>query len=67
MNDTPPEIAELVRQKLMAKTGAERFAMGVRMFDAARAIVLASRPADLTQQEQKRWLYERLYGLPAPF
>jgi hypothetical protein len=67
MNDTPPEIAEMVRQKLMARSGAERFAMGVRMFDAARAVVLASLPADLTPQEQKQRLFERLYGHPAPF
>ncbi len=67
MNDTPPEIAELVRQKLMARTGAERFVMGVRMFDAARAVVLASLPADLAPLERKRRLFERVYGQPAPF
>ena len=67
MNDTPPEIAELVRQKLMARSGAERFTMGVRMFDAARTVVLASLPANLAPLEQKRRLYERLYGQPAPF
>lgn len=67
MNDTPPEIAELVRQKVMARTGAERFLMGVRMFDAARAVVLASLPADLAPLERKRRLFERVYGQPAPF
>ena len=67
MNDTPPEIAELVRQKLMARTGAERFLMGVRMFDAARAVVLASLPADLDLLEHRRRLFERVYGKPAPF
>ena len=36
MNDTPPEIARLVRQKLMARSASERFVMGARMFDAAR-------------------------------
>jgi hypothetical protein len=67
MNDTSPEIAELVRQKLMAKSGAERFVMGVRMFDAARAVVLASLPPQLPAMELKRRLFERLYGQPAPF
>jgi hypothetical protein len=33
MNDTPPEIVALVRQKLLARSGAERLLMGVRMFD----------------------------------
>jgi hypothetical protein len=67
MNDTSPEIAELVRQKLMARSGAERFVMGVRMFDAARAVALASLPPKLPASELKRRLFERLYGHPAPF
>jgi hypothetical protein len=67
MNDTPPEIAELVRERLMARTGSERFVMGTRMFDAARTVVLASFPPDLSPAELKRRLFERLYGQPAPF
>ena len=67
MNDTPPEIAELVRQKLMARSGSERFVMGTRMFDAARAVVLASLPGGLAPDEFKRQLFQRLYDLPAPF
>jgi hypothetical protein len=67
MTDTPPEIAELVRQKLMAHSAEERFLMGVRMFDAARALVLASLPAGLSPEETKRQLFHRLYGQPAPF
>lgn len=67
MNDTSPEIAELVRQKLMARSGAERFLMGVRMFDAARSMALASLPPKLSALELKRRLFERLYDQPAPF
>jgi hypothetical protein len=67
MTDTPPEIAELVRQKLMARSAEERFLMGTRMFDAARAMVLASFPAELSPEELKRRLYQRIYGQPAPF
>ena len=52
MTDTPPEIAEMVRARLMALSGAERFRMGVQMFDAARRMVLASLPADLTETER---------------
>ena len=48
MTDTLPEIAELVRQKLMARSAEERFLMGVRMFDAARTMALASLPAGLS-------------------
>jgi hypothetical protein len=67
MTDTPPEIAELVRQKLMARSGEERFLMGVRSFDAARAMALASLPAGLSPEELKRQLYQRIYGEPLPF
>ena len=66
MSDTPPEIAEMIRARLMALSGAERFRMGVQMFDAARRMVLASLPADLTETERKRRLFERLYGMPLP-
>jgi hypothetical protein len=67
MNDTSPEIAEIVRQKLMARSGSERFVMGTRMFDAARTVLLASLPPKLPPPELKRQLFERLYGQPAPF
>lgn len=68
MSDTPPEIAEMVRTRLMALSGAERFVMGVRMFEAARRMALASFPAELPVLEQKRLLFERFYGelLPLP-
>ena len=67
MTDTSPEIAELVRQKLMARSGSERFVMGVQMFEAARAVVLASLPSPLAPEELRRQLFQRLYGEPAPF
>ncbi|MGZ5004715.1 MAG: hypothetical protein ACXWG7_04040 [Chthoniobacterales bacterium] len=67
MNDTAPEIAELVRTRIMALSGAERFLMGARMFEAARAVVLASLPKGLSQSDRKRQLYKRLYGEELPF
>lgn len=67
MTDTSPEIAEIVRQKLMTRSGAERFIMGAKMFEAARALVLASLPGGLSPDELKRQLFQRLYGQPAPF
>ena len=66
MTDTPPEIAEMVRARLMALSGAERFRMGAEMFEAARRMVLASLPADLTETERKRRLFERIYGEALP-
>jgi hypothetical protein len=62
MNDTPRVIAEIVRRKLLARSGAERVLMGSRMFDAARAMVLASFPSGLSEIEIKGRLCDRLYG-----
>ena len=67
MNDTPPEVAKIVRQKLMARSPEERFAMGSAMFDAAREMVLASLPRNLPPLELRRRVFERVYGEPAPF
>lgn len=62
MNDTSPEIARMVREKLMALSGEERLMMGVRASQAAREIMLASFPPGLSEIEIKRRLCERLYG-----
>lgn len=62
MNDTSREMAEIVRGKMLARSGAERVLMGSRMFDAARAMVLASFPSGLSEIEIKGRLCERFYG-----
>jgi hypothetical protein len=66
MNDTTTEIAELVRNRLMALSGAERLEMGCRSFDAARAMMIASFPTGLSEREYKRLLFQRTYGEPPP-
>ena len=62
VNDTSPDIDKLVRERLMALSGAERFRIGSEMFDAARRMVLASLPAELSEIERRRALFERIYG-----
>jgi len=62
MNDTSLEIEEKFHEMMMARSGAERVVMGASMFDAARAIVLASLPKDLPADELRRRLFERIYG-----
>ena len=61
MNDTTPEIAAIVRERLLARSGAERVVMGSQMFDVARTMILASFPPGLSEIETKRRLCERLY------
>jgi hypothetical protein len=67
MNDTAPEITEEVEARLMRLTGSTRFAMGAQMFEATRAVIIASFPKDLPAKEFKRRLYERIYGEALPF
>ena len=62
MNDTDPAIAEVIRQRMLERSGAERIMMASGMFEAAKAMVLASFPAGLTEIEIKARLCERLYG-----
>ncbi len=62
VTDTPPEIERMVREKIMARSGEERFIMGAQMFDSAREIVKASLPRDLSETERRRLLFKRIYG-----
>lgn len=57
MDDTPQEIADLVRDRLLAGSGEERVLMGSRMFDAARDIALASFPSPASERwpQQSFW------------
>ena len=64
--DTSPEAHELYQFMLMQLSGEERLIRASRMFDAAREMILASFPKDLTPTELRRRLYERIYGEPLP-
>lgn len=63
MTDTLPEIERIMRDKLMALSGEERFVMGAQMFDSAREMVKASLPRGLSKAEQRRQLFKRIYGM----
>jgi hypothetical protein len=60
--DTPQDIEEMLRRKMMAHSGEERFIMGAEMFESAREMVMASLPKDLSDAEKRRLLFKRLYG-----
>ena len=60
--DTPPEIERMIRDKIMALSGEERFIMGALMFDSAREMVKASLPRGLSEAERRRQLFKRRYG-----
>jgi hypothetical protein len=66
VSDTSPKVQALYEQMLMSLSGEERFIRGALMYDAARAMVLASFPPCLSKAEVLRRLYERMYGEPLP-
>ena len=62
MNDTPPEIERMAREKMMARSGEERFIMRAQMFESAMAMAKASLPPGLPVAEQRRRLFKHIYG-----
>jgi hypothetical protein len=61
MKDTTAEIEKKYREMLMAKSGEERFLMGISMFVTAKKIVEASLPVGLTPKEKRRAMLKRVY------
>ena len=62
MTDTDPQTEALYHRLLMARSPEERFLMGVRMCETARATVLASLPASLAPVERKVAILRRYYA-----
>jgi hypothetical protein len=62
VTDTPPDIERMVRDRIMARSGEERFIMGAQMFDSACEMVRASLPRNLSDMERRRLLFKRIYG-----
>lgn len=66
MKDTSPEI-EKIHFEMMMKLGAnKRIALACEMFMAARKLIFASLPKDLSEKECKKRYYEQMYGEPLP-
>ena len=62
MHDSSSSVEEFYREKLMERSPEERFMMGIRMFETARSMVLASLPANLSPSERSFNLFLRFYG-----
>ncbi|MCB1156070.1 MAG: hypothetical protein H7A25_07180 [Leptospiraceae bacterium] len=62
MDDTSPEIRQMLRERYAKLTGEERMKLGFASCTAARKIVLASFPPGLSKTEIKIRLFLRYYG-----
>ena len=63
INDMPTE-TEIGVARFIERFGAEGVITGARMFDEFRAMIVASLPKDLPEEEFKMQLFERIYGAP---
>jgi hypothetical protein len=67
MTDTLQAIERMVRNKIMARSGEERFIMGAQMFESAREMVKASLPRGLSKEEERSLVFKRIYGKEIDF
>lgn len=66
LHDTSLEFEKMWHERWLKKTPQERAGFALSMFSSARQIILASMPKNLSEAEQKRFIYERTYGEPLP-
>ena len=62
MEDTTPEIRELVYRTVMARTEEQRFLMCAEMFETAREFAKIGMPEDLSREEREIFIFERIHG-----
>lgn len=61
MTDTSPAMEKIYRERLMALSPEDRWERGARMFDAARTLVMASFPPNLSTVDLRLRLLQRFY------
>lgn len=69
MKDTSPKMEKMQFEMMMKFDPNKRIRLGCEMFMAARELLIASLPKDLSEKEFKKQLYFRTYGehLPEDF
>ena len=61
MNDTSEESAKIVRDRYRSMTPSERCMAASSLFDSARAIIESSLPTNLTAEQRRLAVAQRLY------
>jgi len=62
VKDTAPEVNALLFRLMMERTPGERLKMGLEMTATAKALVWASLPEGLTEEERRAAFLKRFYG-----
>ena len=66
MNDTSPEVSQLIMDRYRAMTPADRWLATSSLFETARAIVESSLPRTLTVEQRRLAIVRRLYQNELP-
>jgi hypothetical protein len=66
VEDTSPEIRQLVRRIVMSRSEEDRFLMCAEMHEAAKEFAKIDMPNGLTPEEQKHYIFRRIYGEEFP-
>ena len=62
MDDTAPEVRQVLTERYRALKPEERVRLCLEMYDFARTLVEASLPPGLDERERRRRICERFYG-----
>ncbi len=62
VRDTAPEINAEIFRRMMTREAGERLVMGLDMTATAKALVLASLPGQLGEEERRLVFVRRFYG-----
>jgi len=63
MDDTTPEVRQLLAQRYQALKPEERVRLCLDMYDFARSLVEASLPPGLDERERRRRICGHFYGV----
>jgi hypothetical protein len=66
MVDRSTQNEQTLRENMMALSGEERIIIGAQMFDRFRERIRTSLPPGLSETEQRRELFKRIYGEELP-
>ena len=66
MNDTPPDVEEMVDERYRSMTPDQRVRIAVSMFETARALIESSLPPNLNRKERRLAFARRLYADELP-
>ena len=66
MEDTSPEVRQLVRSIVMSRSEEARFLMCAEMHEAGKELAKIGMPDGLTFAEQTRYIYKRIHGEDFP-